>query len=88
MTVRCSYLEIYQECLSDLLVDNANEAPLLLRESPEKGVFVENLKVFQVENAESAHRLYLKGSSRRYSIAFQTPFGGFTQQVYFLDSDE
>lgn len=45
--VRCSYLEIYQEEVYDLLIDHKrhNQPPqkLEIKENPDKGIFVKDL---------------------------------------------
>ena len=41
--IRAAYLEIYQEEIRDLLVKNS-QAPLELKERPDLGVYVKNLK--------------------------------------------
>ena len=42
-TISCSYLEVYQEQVKDLLTRNSNN--LSIRESPSQGVYVEGLSV-------------------------------------------
>ena len=49
--VRCSYLEIYNEDIRDLLSKNV-DAKLELKEDPNKGVFVKDLTCFIVKTIE------------------------------------
>ena len=48
--VRCSYLEIYNEDIRDLLSKNV-DAKLELKEDPDKGVFVKDLTCYIVKNS-------------------------------------
>ena len=50
-TIRCSFLEIYMETIRDLLTTTTK--PLKIRESPERGIYVEGL----VEEVLSSHRI-------------------------------
>jgi kinesin family protein 3/17 len=47
--IRCSFLEIYNEEIHDLLSKDI-KAKMDLKESPEKGVFVKDLTQFKVDN--------------------------------------
>jgi kinesin family protein 15 len=49
---RCSFLEIYNESITDLL--NATSTHLHIREDLGRGAFVEGLMEMEVENGESA----------------------------------
>ena len=51
--VRCSYLEIYNEEIHDLLGDNA-KARKEMKESPDKGVFIKDLTQNIVKNIMNA----------------------------------
>ena len=54
--VRCSYLEIYNEDIRDLLSKNV-DAKLELKEDPNKGVFVKDLTCFIVKSIGEIERL-------------------------------
>jgi hypothetical protein len=61
--VRASYLQIYNENISDLLrVDRQN---LQIREDKKKGVFVEGLSEWAVRSPGEVFRLMEKGASAR-----------------------
>ena len=53
--VACSYLEIYNESVTDLLTAGTG---LQIREDPRTGPFVEGISVETVENGELAISLY------------------------------
>ena len=61
--VRCSYLEIYNEMVRDLL--SKDMATLELKEHPDKGVYVKDLSNCIVHNAEEVVRLMAKGTGNR-----------------------
>ena len=50
--VRVSYIEIYQDKIFDLL-ENDNEQPLELKEHPEKGVYVDELRLVDSNDANA-----------------------------------
>ena len=54
-TIRCSFLEIYNEQVYDLLSDNRNN--LNLREDIKKGVFVEGISEFVIKDFQQALNL-------------------------------
>ncbi|KAK8964303.1 Kinesin-like protein KIN12B [Platanthera guangdongensis] len=60
---RCSFLEIYNEQITDLL--NPYSTNLLIREDLRKGVHVENLKEFEVENVNDIVKLLIQGAANR-----------------------
>ncbi|KAK3268124.1 hypothetical protein CYMTET_23356 [Cymbomonas tetramitiformis] len=70
LVVKCSYIEIYQEVLVDLLVD-AKRLPsmgterLKIRNDPNLGVYVQNATETEVESAEEVMALMRHGSVRR-----------------------
>jgi hypothetical protein len=49
--VRCSYLEIYNEEIHDLLGEDV-KARMEMKESPEKGVFIKDLTTQTVQSVE------------------------------------
>ncbi|XP_022148525.1 kinesin-like protein KIN-12D isoform X2 [Momordica charantia] len=60
---KCSFLEIYNEQVTDLL--DPSSTNLLLREDVKKGVYVENLSEFEVRTVSDILRLLTQGSSNR-----------------------
>jgi kinesin family protein 18/19 len=61
--VTCSYLEVYNELIYDLLVKNS--ASLELREDPEKGAMAVGLKKIEVKNTDNVMDLLREGNMRR-----------------------
>lgn len=41
-SIRCSFMEIYNEKVNDLLARGPDHEDLRIRESPERGIYVEN----------------------------------------------
>ncbi|KAG8098161.1 hypothetical protein GUJ93_ZPchr0013g37896 [Zizania palustris] len=62
-TCKCSFLEIYNEHILDLL--NPNAANLQIREDAKKGVHVENLTEIEVSNAREALQQLVEGAANR-----------------------
>ncbi|XP_015690068.2 kinesin-like protein KIN-12G [Oryza brachyantha] len=62
-TCKCSFLEIYNEQILDLL--NPNSANLQIREDARKGVHVENLTEHEVSNAREAMQQLVEGAANR-----------------------
>lgn len=61
---KCAYVEIYNECIYDLLVP---EGPLCtLREDAKKGVFVEGCREEIIHSPQDAFRLFEHGSRNRH----------------------
>ncbi|XVF01191.1 hypothetical protein REPUB_Repub04eG0067300 [Reevesia pubescens] len=60
---KCSFLEIYNEQITDLLDPSATN--LLLREEVKKGVYVENLSEFEVQTVSDILKLLTQGSLNR-----------------------
>ncbi|GAB4837956.1 hypothetical protein Ancab_027484 [Ancistrocladus abbreviatus] len=60
---KCSFLEIYNEQITDLLAPSSTN--LLLREDVRKGVYVENLSEFEVHAVGDILKLLAQGSSNR-----------------------
>ena len=64
--VRCSYLEIYNEEIHDLLVEgNKIDKKLDLKEDPSKGVFVKDLTCCIIKSIPEIERAMNYGTSNR-----------------------
>jgi hypothetical protein len=61
--VRASYLQIYNEVISDLL--KAERTSLHIREDKKKGVFVEGLSEWAVRSPNEIYSLMQKGAMSR-----------------------
>ncbi|XP_017969846.1 PREDICTED: kinesin-like protein KIF19 [Theobroma cacao] len=61
--VTCSYLEVYNEVIYDLL--EKSSGPLDLREDPEQGIIVAGLRCIKVHSADKILELLNLGNSRR-----------------------
>jgi len=57
--VRCSYLQIYNEVVTDLLRNN--KTPLQIREDKKKGIYVEDLSEWAVRSPKEVFQLLNKG---------------------------
>ena len=57
--IRASYLQIYNEVISDLLKNERTS--LQIREDPRRGVFVEGLSEWAVRTPAETYNLMLKG---------------------------
>ncbi|XP_022973576.1 kinesin-like protein KIN-12E [Cucurbita maxima] len=62
-TCRCSFLEIYNEQILDLLDPSSNN--LQIREDSKKGIYVENLKEIEVTSARDVLQQLLQGAANR-----------------------
>ncbi|KAG9137063.1 hypothetical protein Leryth_019009 [Lithospermum erythrorhizon] len=63
---KCSFLEIYNEQICDLLdPSSTNLQVLVLREDSKKGVYVENLSEFEVQTVGDMLNLLSQGSANR-----------------------
>ena len=63
--VECSYLEIYNENVKDLLSGDMDAKPLKIRQHPKTGVFVEGLKKVQVTSRGAILDLLDEGNAVR-----------------------
>jgi len=66
--VRCSYLEIYNEEVYDLLIDNKKNLPptkLEIKENPDKGIFVKDLQQIIVKSIPEMEALMNQGTNNR-----------------------
>ena len=64
-TVYCSFLQIYNEKLFDLLQDRNGERPLQIREDKHSGIFVEGQSEYAVTNAADCFTLLKRGEASR-----------------------
>jgi hypothetical protein len=62
--VRCSYLEIYNEDIRDLLSDDIDKK-LDLKENEKKTVYVKDLRIITVKNVQDIEKLMERGMSVR-----------------------
>jgi len=74
--VRCSYLEIYNEEIHDLLVDpkkhqgfGKEQRKLDLKEDPQKGVFVKDLTCLIVKSIPEIEKAMIFGTANRKTAA-------------------
>ena len=64
--LHCSYLEIYNECIHDLL-DYSDEKKLDLKEDPQKGIYIKGLTNVVVKSVTDIESTMLKGTSNRHT---------------------
>ncbi|DBA01438.1 TPA: hypothetical protein N0F65_007335 [Lagenidium giganteum] len=64
-TVSLSYVQLYCERVFDLLEPETMPSALLLREDPERGVYVDGASTVFVANTEDCLRLITKGNANR-----------------------
>ena len=62
--VRCSFVEIYNEEVRDLLVNNSKK--LDIREDPKKGTFVRDLTYITLKDTEDIQKCLDKGNKNRH----------------------
>jgi len=62
--VRCSYMEIYNEMIHDLIGEDA-KASLELKESPDKGVFIKDLQQKVCKNVKDMEKYMDQGTKNR-----------------------
>lgn len=67
--VRCSYLELYNEEIVDLLVDPKNRQKCDLKEDPQKGIFIRGLSDVIVENVHDLQAMLERGANFRTTAA-------------------
>mmetsp|Transcript_21796 Transcript_21796/g.35012 ORF Transcript_21796/g.35012 Transcript_21796/m.35012 type:complete len:733 (+) Transcript_21796:210-2408(+) len=63
--VRCSFIEIYNDCINDLLTQSKDS--LELREHPEKGVFVKDLCYKECKNNDDLLKHFHIGNQYRHT---------------------
>eukprot|EP00887_Chlorella_sp_A99_P003515 scaffold7.g3515.t1 len=66
-SLRCSFLEIYNECITDLLTDApaSGSAGLAVREDLRRGVYVEGLREVEVASVDEVVALLQAGAAHR-----------------------
>eukprot|EP00762_Andalucia_godoyi_P004183 ANDGO_06248.mRNA.1 Kinesin-related protein 5 len=64
-SVKCSYLEIYNETIQDLLDPTGLKKNLKIHESPQKGIYIQDLTEEYVNNEEDIYTLLDIGASNR-----------------------
>lgn len=65
ITLHCSFMQIYNENLFDLLRDPARQVPLAVHEDSASGIFVEGLSEFAVRNQQDCFELLQRGDENR-----------------------
>lgn len=63
--IRCSFVEVYNESVNDLLAKGPEHENLRVRESPERGIYVENAVETQVCTVEDIVTVITIGDSNR-----------------------
>ena len=63
--IRCSYLEIYNETIRDLLSAKVDSNLLNLKESPDRGVFVKDLTTCIVKSIPEIEKYMDQGTNNR-----------------------
>ena len=61
----CSYLQIYKDHITDLLVERNSQTSLRIRESPENGTYVEGAHEVQLRTVDEGLRVLARGAKRR-----------------------
>jgi kinesin family protein 18/19 len=54
--VSMNFVQLYNNTLQDLLQDEADAAPLVLREDKQMGIYVDGVKEFAVSSVDEARR--------------------------------
>lgn len=82
LTFYCSFLQIYNEKIYDLLQNPSRDKPLAIREERENGIFVENLAEYIVEKAEDCMFLLKQGDKNR--VVRQTRFNHHSSRSHTI----
>jgi Kinesin motor domain len=82
LTFYCSFLQIYNEKIFDLLQNPTRDKPLTIREDQENGIFVENLAEYIVEKAEDCIYLLKQGDKNR--VVRQTKFNHHSSRSHTI----
>ncbi|XP_047335388.1 kinesin-like protein KIN-5D [Impatiens glandulifera] len=67
-TIKLTFLEIYNEEISDLLADDESRKPMTLMDDGKGAVFIKGLVEATVCNAEEMNDVLEKGSSRKHTM--------------------
>lgn len=65
MTIYCSFIQIYNEKLYDLLQDTYSKNPLQIREDKLQGIYVEGLAEYVVQDELDCLNLLRRGERNR-----------------------
>lgn len=82
VTVYCSFLQIYNEKIFDLLQNPSRDKPLNIREEKDSGIFVENLAEYVVESVEDCIYLLRQGDKNR--VVRQTKFNHHSSRSHTI----
>lgn len=82
LTIYCSFLQIYNEKIYDLLQNPNRDKPLPIREERDNGIFVENLAEYVVEKAEDC--IYLLKQGDRNRVVRQTRFNHHSSRSHTI----
>ena len=82
LTFYCSFLQIYNEKIYDLLQNPTRDKPLAIREEKDNGIFVENLAEYVVERAEDCMYLLKQGDKNR--VVRQTRFNHHSSRSHTI----
>lgn len=90
-TFYCSFLQIYNEKIYDLLQNPTKDKPLNIRENKSNGIFVENLAEYVVQTAQDCFYLLEQGDKNR--IVRQTKYNHHSSRSHtifqlLLESDK
>jgi len=79
-TIYCSFMQIYNEKLYDLLQDRESKHPLLVRENKYSGIYVQGLTEYVVTNMDDCLTLLFRGERNR--IVRQTRLNMFSSRSH------
>jgi len=82
VTVYCSFLQIYNEKIFDLLQNPSRDKPLNIREEKDQGIYVENLAEYVVESVEDCVYLLRQGDKNR--VVRQTKFNHHSSRSHTI----
>lgn len=81
-TVTCTFLQIYNEKLYDLLQDQETVHPLLIRESRIGGIYVQGINEFVMSSMDECLMILMKGERNR--ITRQTRLNMFSSRSHTI----
>ena len=79
-TIYCSFMQIYNEKLYDLLQDRESKHPLMVRENKLSGIYVQGLTEYVVTNMDDCLTLLFRGERNR--ITRQTRLNMFSSRSH------